>query len=434
MKFIIKNFQSIAYQELDLGGFTILVGSSNLGKSATVRALRALLYNEFDKSFIKSGEHTTELELILSSSNSLQIKSIKLKRSYEKGINSYSITYENGLEENFEKVGTESPDIVKLLGYKYLEVERTSSKINLNFQSQLEGLFLFNSSDVEVSSFFNKIFNIEKYENALRNCNSDIVNFSKSYNKLHKEISLLESEHKSSQEHLKLSKEKYEKVKEVYDSYQKLLKIKDQSSTFFKLKSEVASLYDYLDSSKILSSKISRIKKAITSVYQKTLIRISNDSITIYNSSYKNNNQTKLLLNSFLNHLPSIITISQLKAKFNHKTSLSSLLPNISYLFSNIRLCKKLIDYSSISTSLSHTQTSSIEIINTISQITKNQLQMQSVKKLLTNQYLYRSISISNNKLIALFEIKPIFISYSDYIKQNLIENKRICLTCNSVG
>lgn len=52
----ITNYQSIAHAELELGDWTSLVGTSDVGKSACLRALYSLLTNQRGDFFIRQGE------------------------------------------------------------------------------------------------------------------------------------------------------------------------------------------------------------------------------------------------------------------------------------------------------------------------------------------------------------------------------------------
>jgi energy-coupling factor transporter ATP-binding protein EcfA2 len=56
MRIHIKNFQSLGDVEIEAEGLTVLVGRSNLGKSAFVRALSSVLFNRPGDEFIRLGE------------------------------------------------------------------------------------------------------------------------------------------------------------------------------------------------------------------------------------------------------------------------------------------------------------------------------------------------------------------------------------------
>ena len=59
----IKNFQSIKEANLNLSGFTVITGSSNLGKSAVRRAFATVLYNDWDASYVRDGFDGAEIKL-----------------------------------------------------------------------------------------------------------------------------------------------------------------------------------------------------------------------------------------------------------------------------------------------------------------------------------------------------------------------------------
>lgn len=224
-KFIVKNFQSIEYQEFFFKDFSLLVGTSNLGKSALVRALRSLLYCEFEKSYVRVDSDTSELELIFENENKFSVHSIKYIRSYLKNINSYRITYLDGSIKDFEKVGINPPEELKALGFNLISVDKLSYSLNPNFQSQLEGLFMFNVSNTDMSSFFNKIFNVDKFEVALRECNKDILNFTKDFNLEKKELNDLKFSLNDLKKETELKKVEFEKAKELKEKYETLKRL-----------------------------------------------------------------------------------------------------------------------------------------------------------------------------------------------------------------
>src|SRR5690242_17213241 len=52
----VTNFQSIAAADITLGQFTVIVGPSNSGKSALLRALRAVVRNVNSPSAVRAGQ------------------------------------------------------------------------------------------------------------------------------------------------------------------------------------------------------------------------------------------------------------------------------------------------------------------------------------------------------------------------------------------
>ena len=57
----IKNFQSISNADIDVDGFTILVGESSQGKSACLRAVNAACNNKFRQNYLKHGTDSLEI-------------------------------------------------------------------------------------------------------------------------------------------------------------------------------------------------------------------------------------------------------------------------------------------------------------------------------------------------------------------------------------
>lgn len=181
LRFRIENFQSIADQTIDLGGFTAIVGPSNLGKSALIRAFRAWAYNELHLSDIREGTKECRLTGEFLTENPYQVKTIVFRKSAK--VNLYTVTFVDGTVREYPKIGTDTPDELKKLNFNLLTTERDEI-FNLNFQSQLEGLFLVTNTPTTLTSFLNQIFDIARYERALRRANSDTILQQRAYDDL----------------------------------------------------------------------------------------------------------------------------------------------------------------------------------------------------------------------------------------------------------
>ena len=178
----IENFQSIGSIEIDFRDFTTLIGKSNRGKSAILRALRTILCNDWQAGFLKEGEKeciltfeimekTPYLKSILPDFN---IQKIVLR----KPINEYVVYLEDGSKLTYPKIGKGVPEVFGKIALSEIVTEREDS-FNLNFQAQLDPLFLVTQTDVELSSFINKVFDISRFEKALREMASDDIKFSR---------------------------------------------------------------------------------------------------------------------------------------------------------------------------------------------------------------------------------------------------------------
>lgn len=178
LKFRIRNFQAIRDAEIHFAGFTALVGESNRGKSAVMRALRVVFQNGFHLSYITRGEKecvlTVEFDEPLNG-----VSLVEFTRS--KTVNQYRVLFSSGVEQVFPKVGTGVPEPVLNLGFNPVESDRGDA-IELNFQPQLSSLFLITESPVVLTTFLNQVFNVALYEQALRGVASDMGELTRRYN------------------------------------------------------------------------------------------------------------------------------------------------------------------------------------------------------------------------------------------------------------
>lgn len=177
----IQNFQSIAKARLTIDGFTALVGPSNRGKSAVLRALRAVLYNELHPSYIREGAKECTLRIHFPETAPHDVRTIEFVKGASK--NAYTITMRDGSVRPYPKAGNETPPEVQALGFQRLTTEREET-FNLNFQKQLETLFLVCDTPTTFTSFMQKVFQLERYERALRNMNADLIKVSREYDTL----------------------------------------------------------------------------------------------------------------------------------------------------------------------------------------------------------------------------------------------------------
>jgi len=175
--FEIDNFQSIKHSIIELSGFATVQGASNRGKTAVVRALRSILYNDWHPSYLRKGEKKCTLKLTfdVNINNVKQIIQIKPE-------NSYRIVHWDGTEDGwYPKTGTSVPAEIRDMNFKLVKTER-DDKFNMNFQGQLETLFLVGeASEVLVTSFINKVFDIQRYERALKNITSDAIKLNRKH-------------------------------------------------------------------------------------------------------------------------------------------------------------------------------------------------------------------------------------------------------------
>ncbi len=146
----IRNFQSHEHTVLDLSsGVNVLVGRSDAGKTAVLRAIRWVLTNEPAGLGFRSwsaGKEPVSVILTLSSGDTIE-------RFRTKSKNLYRI---NGEDVTAPKRSVPEP-VAKLLNVG-----------PLNMQGQFDGVFLLNSSAGQVARYLNSIVNLEDMDEAIR--------------------------------------------------------------------------------------------------------------------------------------------------------------------------------------------------------------------------------------------------------------------------
>lgn len=131
----VRDFQSIGHARIELGWWTSLVGESDIGKSAMVRALHALLTNWRGDHFIRHGSKETMVEITLADTTTVTWAK---KRG---GGGTYVITPPGGGRELFEKTGGEVPADVRALVNASINV--AGDPITPGLQQQHDPPFLF---------------------------------------------------------------------------------------------------------------------------------------------------------------------------------------------------------------------------------------------------------------------------------------------------
>ena len=174
----VSNFQSIKQAELNLGGFTMITGASNLGKSAIRRAFATALYNDWSPSYIRHGNKETSITLTRDD-NTIQI---------EKGSKNTFVV--NGTAYN--KIGTAVPEEYEKLGW--LPLETQGETYRLNIATQLEPLFMIGTTDSENTRILNSALKVDIFEEAARLSNTDARSYETSAKEVKKDLENLNSE------------------------------------------------------------------------------------------------------------------------------------------------------------------------------------------------------------------------------------------------
>lgn len=208
---IIKNFQSHRHTVLNLNEHVnVILGSSDVGKTAILRALGWVFFNEPQgTAFIRAGETSTSVELIYSDGYSV-------KRIRNKKFNGYHINHPDFDEpKKLSGFGSSVPEeIQEITGVRKFEIaDKIESSIT--YQTQLEGAFLLSESSIKKAKAIGAISNVNIIDRAIQIANSNIKDFRKNINTSEEALKNSEEQIKE-YDNLDERKQNLEKVKDLY--------------------------------------------------------------------------------------------------------------------------------------------------------------------------------------------------------------------------
>lgn len=213
-KVILENFQSHKYTVLEFDEqLNVIVGPSDSGKTAILRGIRWVLYNEPSGDyFIREGENHCSVTIEFSDG-------IKVKRYRSRSKNVYYLYNSQNDEIAFEGFGTSVPEeIINSTGIKKILLDKDISK-PINLSDQLEGAFLLSERGSTRASSIGRLVGVNIIDDTIRDTLKDIRNLSVKKKSLEERISNLEEE---------LSK--YEYLEELQNRIDKLEDIRDKIS------------------------------------------------------------------------------------------------------------------------------------------------------------------------------------------------------------
>ena len=159
----VRNFQALHDVELRLEPFTVIVGPSNVGKSAFMRAMRTLTSNRRGNDFISHGERTAVITATTDRGT------VTLTRSKNTTDNAYTVTPDDPQhplypERTFTKLGGETPpEVSDFLGI--------TAKDAINYASQFDKPYLLDDSAGEAARVLGALTNVSIIFEAARESN-----------------------------------------------------------------------------------------------------------------------------------------------------------------------------------------------------------------------------------------------------------------------
>lgn len=205
----VKNFQSLKDVHLDLGLLTVIVGNSNSGKSASVRALKAMANNVRGSSCITQGFKAA----------SVTVSSDDFKITLEKseGTSSYRVCVVGEPDKEYTKLAGDTPeDVTKLLGMSPIK-----DGLSINFAGQHDSPFLLTSSGASVARILGELTNVITVFEAVREANRRRTSASGDLKLRDKDLTELETKIRSMQG-LKLRAEAFSRAESKIQEIEKL--------------------------------------------------------------------------------------------------------------------------------------------------------------------------------------------------------------------
>ncbi|ADU74336.1 Rad50 zinc hook protein [Acetivibrio thermocellus AD2] len=179
----IENFQSHKDTELSFSdGLNVIVGPSDQGKSAIIRAIKWVLYNEpRGTDFIRQGTNSARVTLELSNG-------YVITRERAPNKNRYTLKDPDGNVSVFEGFGNEVPlEIVKAHGIPKVALDM-DVRASLNIGEQLEGPFLLSESGATRAKAIGRLTGLHIIDQAIKDCATDIRRENQTCDRIEREI------------------------------------------------------------------------------------------------------------------------------------------------------------------------------------------------------------------------------------------------------
>jgi DNA repair ATPase RecN len=159
----VQDYQSLEDIDLALGRFTVIVGPSGNGKSALIRALKALCFNQVGSRFIRHKQQKAWVRLTLDGG-----KKIEWEKPRDKGA-----TYTSD-DQAYTRVGRTVPeDIENVLGIRRIEIDKGVS-FTPQFHSQHDLPLLLTESSTLAARALAKLTKLSVLVEGQMDCRRDL--------------------------------------------------------------------------------------------------------------------------------------------------------------------------------------------------------------------------------------------------------------------
>lgn len=228
----LTNFQSHNHTEIEFDrGLNVILGNSDAGKTAILRAIKWALFNEPKGDyFIRQGERDVSVKVTFSNG-------VVVERSRTPSKNSYYLMAAEGQEMRFEGFGLDVPkEITDAIQMYKVSLDNSNNKVILNIAEQLDGPFLLNDQASMRASAIGRLIGVNYVDDALRT----VVRDNK---RINQEIESLRTNKDAIKEQLK----EFDYIKDYKEKFQELSNIRDKIKELDQRLNLVSSLKEQYD-------------------------------------------------------------------------------------------------------------------------------------------------------------------------------------------
>ncbi len=174
MKILVNAFQSLSHVALDATGLTVLVGPSNRGKSALIRAIQGALFNLGGSYFVRKGSSSTQVALDeVPTAEGGGFLSLEWRKG--KATNEYTVD-----GEEYKRIGKGAPAPIVEAGYRDVWIgdkdRKNGEYIRPQVHGQFDTVFLLGRSPAFIADVLSTIQRRAVITRAQDRCASDLRN------------------------------------------------------------------------------------------------------------------------------------------------------------------------------------------------------------------------------------------------------------------
>lgn len=184
---LVSNFQSIESSALQLGDLSILVGPGDVGKSAHLRALRALLLNDANDLDIRWNTPYASVVLLFEDETVIEYTKQKGKGG------EYAVTVDGGTTNYTKTAGQVPEQVANLLGISEIEVDATTT-LTPQLSDQADTPFILWETGSKRARILGKATRLDMVVSAQMACNKTLSSLKQQVKKDTQERDRLEEE------------------------------------------------------------------------------------------------------------------------------------------------------------------------------------------------------------------------------------------------